>query len=122
MTDTALFTGEELVNATISEYKQRLSVVKQRYDEYHPDMASRRYVADEYHATADRLRGAAGFLAGDYDGTYCSGLPGIDSLETYRVHYADDSLRAALHSLVWAECYAGLRTRDEAQAADPYRH
>lgn len=123
MSDTALFTGEEHVTATLDEYKARLAAVRERYDAYHPDMYSRRSVADEYHLVADRLRGAAGFLAGDYDRTYAGPHPSFGtSLQDFRVHYADDSLRAALHSLVWAEHYAGLITRDEARSSDPWNH
>jgi hypothetical protein len=123
MTDTALFTSEEHVNATIGEYKTRLAAVRQAVDEYHQH-CQRRYATDEYHQTAARLRGAAGFLAGDYDGTYPGDYSHVSfgGLGNWRVHYADDSLRAALHHLVWAEHYAGLRTREDARAADPYSH
>lgn len=123
MTGTALFTGEEHVTATMDEYKQRLTAVRERYDAYHPDMHSRRSVADEYHQVADRLRGAAAFLAGDYDGTYAGPHPSFgSSLQDFRVHYADDSLRAALHSLVWAEHYAGLTDRETARSSDPWNN
>ena len=122
MTDTMLFTGEETVNATIDEYKQRMSVVKARIDAYNAD-CMRRYATDEYHDAAARLRGAAGFLAGDYDGTYAGPHPSFgSSLLDFRVHYANDSLRAALHSLLWAECYAGLRDRDATREIDPWNN
>jgi hypothetical protein len=118
--DGMLFTGEETVNATIAEYKVRMSAVKQRVDEYHAD-CQRRYATDEYHAAADRLRGAQGWLAGDYDTSYAGPHPSFGvTLLDFRVHYAADSLRAALHSLVWAEHYAGLTDRDAARAADPW--
>jgi len=122
MTDTALFTGEAHVNATIAGYKARLGVVRERIDAYSAD-CMRRYATDEYHAASARLRGAAQFLAGDYDSTYAGPHPSFGtSLGDFRVHYADDSLRAALHSLVWAEHYAGLYDREAARAADPWNN
>lgn len=122
MTTTAdmLFTGEETVNATIAGFKARLAAVRERIDTYHAD-CQRRFATDEYHQTCDRLRGAAGFLAGDYDGTYAGPHPSFGTtLHDFRVHYANDSLRAALHDLVWAEHYAGLRDRESARAEDPW--
>src|SRR5690348_9617001 len=100
MTDTALFTAEEHITSTIAAYEARLAIVLERYDAYHPEMASRRYVADEYHTTCDRIRGARAFLAGDYDGTYPGDYSHVSfgGLQPWREHYADDSLRAALHS------------------------
>ena len=122
MTDTALFTGPEMVEATIGEYEARLARVRERYDAYHPEMASRRYVADEYRDTQARITGTRKFLAGDYDATYCSGL-GFATVGEWRVHYADDTLRAALHHLLWAEHYAGLRDRESTRELDPWnRH
>jgi len=114
-------TAEEHITSTIAQYEARLAAVRERYDAYHPEMASRRYVADEYRDTQARIRGAQKFLAGDYDATYCSGL-GFATVEEWRAHYADDTLRAALHHLVWAEHYAGLIDRDSAFAADPWRN
>ena len=119
-TETAPFHGADLVTSIANEYKARLTAVLERYKAFHPD-CQRRYAADEYHAACDRLRGAAAFLAGDYDGTYCSGL-GYATVEDWRVHYANDSLRSALHSLIWAEHYAGLIDRDAAHAADPWNN
>ena len=121
-TEAQLFTSEEHITATIGEYKNRLAAVKAAVDEY-DQICQRRYATDEYHQVAARLRGAAGFLAGDYDTTYPGDYSHVSfgGLYPWRVHYADDSLRAALHSLVWAEHYAGLRTRDEAREADPWR-
>lgn len=119
MTDGMLFTGAETIEATIAAYEARLAAVRERYDAYHPDMHSRRYVADEYRSTSDRIRGARSFLAGEYDRTYCSGL-GFGTLQDWQVHYADDALRTALHHLVWAEHYAGLRDRESARAEDPW--
>ena len=118
MTTAALFTAEDHITAAITQYEARLTVVRERYDAYHPD-CMRRYVSDEYRDTQSRIRGAQKFLAGDYDATYCSGL-GWDTVEEWRAHYADDTLRAALHHLVWAEHYAGLHDRETAHATDPW--
>jgi len=121
-TDTQLFTSEQHVQATIDEYAARLAVVRERYDAYHPDMVSRRWVADSYHDAARGVRSAKGWLAGDNDRTYAGPHPSFGvTLEDFRVHYADDALRGALHYLVWAEHYAGLITQDEARAADPWK-
>ncbi len=117
-TETSLIDGAAHVTSVAEEYEARLGVVRERYQNYHPDV-QRRYAADEWHAARDRIRGARAFLAGDYDRTYCSGL-GYDTLEDWRVHYAADSLRSALHSIVWAEHYAGLYDRETARAADPW--
>ena len=64
MTDTALFTGEEHVTATMDEYKTRLAAVKARIDAYSAD-CMRRYATDEYHAASARIRGASQFIAGE---------------------------------------------------------
>ena len=120
-TDTMLFDGADHVAGIAGEYKTRLTAVKARIDAYHAD-CMRRYATDEYHAAAARIRGAAQWLAGEYDGTYAGPHPSFGStLQDFRVHYANDSLRAALHSLVWAEHHAGLRDRESANAADPWR-
>ena len=118
-TETALIDGAAHVASIAEGYEARLAVVRERYAAYHPEMHCRRYVADEYRDTQARIRGARKFLAGDYDATYCTGL-GFDTLEDWRTHYADDTLRAALHHLVWAEHYAGLYDRETARAADPW--
>jgi hypothetical protein len=121
MTEQALFSGEDVVNGTIAAYEARMAAVRERYDAYHPD-CTRRYVADEYRNVSDRIRGARAFLAGEYDRTY----PGDSShvsfggLNGWRVHYADDAVRTALHHLVWAEHYAGLRDRESARSEDPF--
>jgi hypothetical protein len=119
MAETALFTDEEHITTTIADYEARLARVRERYDAYHLDMHSRRYVGDEYRDTQSRIVGTRKFLAGDYDATYCSGL-GFATVEKWRAHYADDTLRAALHHLLWAEHYAGLRDRDSTRAFDPW--
>jgi hypothetical protein len=65
---------------------------------------------------------ASPWLAGYYDQTYAGPHPSFGAtVEDFRIHYADDALRMALHHLVWAEHYAGLRDRDSARSADPFR-
>jgi hypothetical protein len=123
MTTTAdmLFTGEETVNATIAEYETRLAAVRERYDTYHPEMESRRLVADLYHDAARNVRGAKGWLAGDNDRTYAGPHPSFgSSLLDFQVHYATDALKSALHFLLWAERYAGMRDAKSASAEDPW--
>jgi hypothetical protein len=119
MTAVGLFTNDDLFADRFAGLEGRLAQVRERYDTYHTD-CSRRYVADESRSARDRLDGARKYLAGEYDRTYTSGL-GFATVEDWRANYADDALQAAEHHLVWAEYYAGLRTRDDAQAADPYR-
>ena len=120
-TESMLFDGAGHVASIAEEYKTRLTAVKERIDAYNAD-CMRRYATDEYHAAAARIRGAAQWLAGDYDVSYAGPHPSFgSSLEDFRVHYANDSLRAALHSLVWAEHYAGLYDRETAISADPWR-
>jgi len=122
MTDTALFTSEEHITATIAEYEARMAVVKQRYADYHPDVTSRRYVADSYGDAARNLRAAKSWLAGEFDRTYAGPHPSFGTtLQDFRDHYADDSLRGMLHYLLDAEHYAGLIDRDAASAADPWK-
>jgi hypothetical protein len=122
MTSTMLFTGEETVTGLIAEYEGRLHAVRERIDAYHPD-CSRRYATDEYHVTCDRIRGARNFLSGEYDSTYAGPHASFGStLLDFRVHYALDSLRAALHDLLWAEHYAGLRSRESARELDPWNN
>ena len=122
MTETMLFTGEETVNATIAEYETRLAAVQQAIAERHQHLQLR-CATDEYQQTRDRIRGARNFLAGEYDRTYAGPHPSFgSSLLDFRVHYANDSLRAALHDLVWAEHYAGLRDRDATRELDPWNH
>jgi len=117
-----LFTGEETVNTTIADYEARMAVVKQRYTDYHPDVTSRRYVADSYSDAARSLRAAKSWLAGEYDRSYAGPHPSFGTtLQDFRVHYANDSLRGALHYLLDAEHYAGLIDRDAARAADPWK-
>lgn len=120
-TDGMLFTGEETVNTTIADYETRLAAVRERYDAYHPDMESRRYVADCYHDAARNLRSAKGWLAGDNDRTYAGPHPSFGTtLHDFRVHYATSALASALHFLLWAERYAGLRDAESARTADPW--
>lgn len=120
-TDGMLFTGEETVNATIADYETRLTAVRERYDAYHPDMHSRRYVADSYHDAARNVRSAKSWLAGDNDRSYAGPHPSFGtSLLDFRVHYATDALKSALHYLLWGEHYAGLRDQESVRAADPW--
>jgi hypothetical protein len=123
MTDTALFTGEEHITSTIAQYEARLAEVSQAIAERHQHLQLR-YATDERRQVEDRIRGARNFLAGEYDLTYPGDYSHVSfgGLRPWREHYADDALRAALHSLVWAEHYAGLVDREAAHAADPYRH
>ena len=58
---------------------------------------------------------------GEFDGTYAGPWGPYSDVQGYREHYADDTLRAALHHLVWAEHFAGLRDRDSAMSLDPWR-
>jgi len=119
---TMLFTGEETVNTTIADYKARLAAVRERYDAYHPEMASRRYVADNYHDAARNVRSASGWLAGDNDRSYAGPHPSFgSSLLDFQVHYATDALKSALHYLLWAEHYAGLRDEASVRASDPWK-
>jgi hypothetical protein len=117
-TTDMLFTGEETVTALIGEYEARLDTVQQAIAERHQHLQLR-YAMDEQRATQDRIRGARNFLAGEYDRTYCSGL-GYETVQDWRIHYALDSLRTALHDLVWAEHYAGLRDREATRELDPW--
>jgi hypothetical protein len=119
-TPDMLFTGEETVNDTIAEYKARLTLVKARYDAYHAD-CQRRATGDCYHDVARNLRNAAAWLAGDNDRTYAGPHPSFGTtLNDFRVHYADSALKSALHYLLWAEHYAGLRDVDSVRAGDPW--
>jgi hypothetical protein len=120
ITADMLFTGTETVNATIDEYKARLTLVKERYDAYHAD-CQRRAAGDNYHDAARNLRNAACWLAGDFDRTYAGPHPSFGTtLQDFRVHYANDALRSALHYLLWAEHYAGLRDEESVRADDPW--
>jgi hypothetical protein len=118
-----LFTAEDHITSTIAGYEARMDVVRERYQSYHADV-QRRYVSDEWHQVRNRIVGAQRFLAGEYDGTY----PGDSShvsfggLHPWRAHYADDALRTALHHLIWAEHYAGLRDREATRELDPWNH
>lgn len=117
-----LFTAEEHITAVAEQYKARLALVKERYDAYHQD-CQRRAAGDLYHDVARNLRAAQSWLAGDYDGTYAGPHPSFGTtLQDFRDHYADSSLRSALHHLVWAEHYAGLIDRESARAADPWNN
>ena len=118
--DTALFTQQTEITETVDELEARLGKVIERYEDYHPD-CQRRLVAEESRSVRDRIRGAWRFMAGDYDQTYCSGL-GYDTVHDWRFHYAADALRTASHHLVWAEVYAGLRSRESAFDVDPFRN
>jgi hypothetical protein len=120
---SALFTAEEHITSTIADYEARLAKVSQAIAERHQHLQLR-YATDERRQVQDRIRGARAFLAGEYDRTYPGDYSHMSfgGLTGWRAHYADDSLRAALHSLVWAEHYAGLIDRESALAADPYRN
>jgi len=93
-------------------YAERLDAVLARIDAYHPD-CERRWATDEYHDAARCLRQSAGWLAGDNDRSWAGQL---GTLAAFRVHYARDALREALHHLVWAERYAGLRDEESASS------
>jgi hypothetical protein len=121
MTADTLFTAEQHITSTIAQYEQRMAVVKERYAGYHPDVTSRRYVADSYGDAARSLRAAQSWLAGEYDRTYAGPHPSFGTtLQDFRDHYADSSLQSALHYLLDAEYHAGLIDRDTARAADPW--
>jgi hypothetical protein len=111
---------EKTIQATAAGYDARLRIVQDRIDTYHPH-CQRRYTNDARRDTARCLDSVGAWLAGDNDRSYADPHPSFGkTLEDFRAHYAEDSLRDALHYLVWAEYYVGLRDRDSAVAADPF--
>lgn len=111
---------EKTIQATAAGYDARLRIVRDRIGTYHPQ-CQRRYADDARRDTARCLDSAAVWLAGGNDRSYAGPHPSFGmTLEDFRAHYAEDSLRDALHYLVWAEYYAGLRDRASAVAADPF--
>lgn len=116
-TTAEMFATEDHIRGVASEYAARLEVVRERIDAY--DCTNgRRYATDEWHDVRRCFADVQAWLAGNFDRSYAGQF---GSLEAFRAHYADSSLSAALHHLVWAEHFAGLTTRDEARAADPWR-
>ncbi len=79
----------------------------------------RRWASDSLRDALTHIGHAETYMTGGYDRTYCSAL--APTIGEYRARYAADSLRSAQHNLVWAEHYAGLRSRESAAAADPFR-
>lgn len=117
----ALFDPADHVRSVIAGYRVRLAAVGAKLATYADDIRNRRGAADSGHAAARKLAGAEKFLSGEYDGTYAGPHPSFGvTLADYRVHYADDCLRTALHYLAWAEYDAGLITRAAAVAAGPH--
>jgi hypothetical protein len=120
MTATAeLTSAADRITSTMEACRSRLDVIRRRYDDY-VDGNGRRATIDLYHDAARCIFNTCKWLAGDFDRTYAGPHPSFGTtLEDFRVHYADDALRTALHYLVWAEYYSGLRDRDSANEADP---
>ena len=120
MSDTELISGEDQIREVIADYRTRLAKGRERYDAYHPD-CQRRYFSDEHYNVERRMVSATKYITGEYDRTYAGPHPSFgETLADFRLHYADDCLRDALHSLLWAEYYAGTRTRESARELDPF--
>ena len=119
MTET-LFAGSELVERRAASYEARLALVQARIGAYHDEMVNRRAAMDEADQLKRRIAGARNFLSGEYDRTYAGPWGPYTDIQGYREHYADDALGAALHHLLWAEHFAGMRTRESARELDPF--
>ena len=119
MTET-LFAGRELVERTAAQYEARLTLVRARLDARHAEVVNWRAGMEESDQLKRRIAGARNFLSGEYDRTYAGPWGPYTDLQGYREHYADDALGAALHHLLWAEHFAGMRTRESARELDPF--
>ena len=109
------------IKVTARGYGDRLREVAARLAAYDTRVTSRRGATDTYHDVARSLRAVTAWLGGDYDRSYAGPHPSFgSSLQDFREHYAGDSLRGALHHLVWCEHYAGIRTAESARSLDPW--
>lgn len=111
----------EAISRQAAAIRERLAAIKKQLDGYAPDIWNRRGATDGYHDTARRLREAGKFLSGEHDKTYAGPWGPHSTLQAYREYYAADSLRDAVHYLVWAERDAGLRAEEAARSLDPFR-
>jgi hypothetical protein len=110
----------ELIAGQAADIRARLDAVRARLDEHAPGIRSRRGAADRCRAVA-LLAAAADRLLGSGQGAARPGPPGADGLpQGLWDDCAADSLRDALHYLVWAEHDAGLRTEESARSLDPF--
>ena len=119
---TAQMFGTEHITQAADEYRARLTLVKARIDAYHCD-CQRSYALDTYDSALRCLGNVASWLSGEFDRTYAGPHPSFgETIEDFRAHYADSALRDARRHVAWATYYAGLCTKDEAIAADPWWH
>jgi hypothetical protein len=99
------------IKATADGYCERLAAVRERLDSYDVRVVSRCDATDGHHDAMRSIRASDAWLAGEYDGSYPGPHPSFGTtLDDFRQHYAADALRDALHHVVWAEHFAGLRT------------
>lgn len=115
-------TREELIRKQAARLEERLTAPAALLAARDPGIWHQRALSESLGQAARWIRAARRYLDGDYDGIYPGPHePLYTTLQGFREHYAADSLRDALHHLVWAERYAGTRDEESARTADPYR-
>jgi len=107
----------------MADLKTRVAACQAAYDVYDP-ACSRRATHDSLVEVGRSLDAVGRWLTGDNDQPVAWMLRAAtqEGRDTYRIHYAADSLVAAEHYILAAEFWAGPRTRESVDMKDPWRY
>jgi hypothetical protein len=113
----------QTIAEAIADITSRAAACQKAYDDYAPG-CSRRSTHDNLYEVKRNLGAVQRWLSGENDEPIvflqvCATQEGRD---IYRLHYAADSLVAALHFILGAEYAAGLRSLDLVSSLDPWRY
>ena len=111
------------MSKVIGDLLRRADACQERYNIYDA-RCSRRSTHDALVDVRRCLGAVDRWLAGENDQpvAWMSRASTQEGRDTYRTHYAADSLVAAEHHILVAEFFAGLRDRDSAGDLDPWRY
>jgi hypothetical protein len=107
----------------LHDLNHRLVACQEAYDTY-ADGCSRRSTSDAMYEVRRNLAAVDRWLSGQNDEpiVFFAKAATQEGRDTYRIHYAADALVAAIHHILGAEYYAGLRTLEEVDPEDPWRY
>jgi hypothetical protein len=107
----------------LHDINHRLTACQEAYDTY-ADGCNRRSTSDTMYEVRRNLAAVDRWLNGDNDAPIVFFRKAADQegRDTYRIHYAAESLVAAEHHILSAEYYAGLRSAEDIDPLDPWRY
>jgi hypothetical protein len=107
----------------IADIHARALACKERYDAFDQGVNRRAYT-DTMYEVRRNLDAVTRWLDGTNDQpvVFFRKAQTQEGRDAYRIHYAAESLVGALHHMLSAEYYCGLRTAQEVEAEDPWRY